>query len=142
MEKKYFNKNTKAQFDYFLHQKIEAGLVLINSEAKIIRSGHFSIQEGYCKIIKDEVFLLNCGLYSADNEIPKRSIKLLLHKSEITRLKKQVDKEGFTIIPLSVYANEKNKIKIEICLSKGKTSYNKKQVQKEKDIDLYNKRNF
>lgn len=142
MNKKYFNKNTKAQFEYFIHQKIEAGLVLINSEAKIIRSGHFSIQEGYCKIIKDEVFLLNAGLHSSDNETPKRSIKLLLHKEEIKRLKKLIDKDGYTIIPLSVYANEKNKIKIEICVAQGKTQYNKKQVQKERDIDIYNKRNY
>lgn len=132
--------NKKVKFDYEIIKTYEAGIILKGAEVKSIREGRMSIKEGFCKIIKNEIFLLNSTIqkYEQSNTFQeideRRPKKLLLKKKEILKLLKEVNKEGLSIIPTKVYFNENNKCKIEIILGKGKKLYDKRNSIKEKDI--------
>ena len=136
--------NNKARFDYFVLSSIEAGIVLEGAEVKSVRLGHCSLKDSFVLIRNGQAIIKNMQIgnyekstaYSLDE---KRDRKLLLNKHEINKLYGQVQAKGLTIIPLSAYFEGKY-VKVEIALCKGKHTYDKKEVLKDKDIELEVKR--
>ena len=137
-------KNRKAYFDYFIESEIEAGIVLTGTEIKSIRKGSANLKDTYARIKNDEVFILNMYIapYEEGNRynVPeRRERKLLLNKHEILKLKGQVVKEGYSLIPLKLYFKGNN-AKILLGLSKGKKLYDKRETIKERDLARENKK--
>lgn len=130
--------NREAKFNYFILEEIECGIALVGTEIKSIRNGKANLKDSYAIIRNNEVYLLNMHINEYKegnlfNHDPKRTRKLLLHKSEIKKLKKSVQEEGKTLVPLKLYF-VKNKAKILLGLCKGKKNYDKRESIKEKDI--------
>ena len=137
-------KNRKAYFDYFIESEIEAGIVLTGTEIKSIRKGSTNLKDTYARIKNDEVFILNMYIapYEEGNRynVPeRRERKLLLNKHEILKLKSQVVKEGYSLIPLKLYFKGNN-AKILLGLCKGKKLYDKRETIKERDLARENKK--
>jgi len=137
---KVITKNKKAFFNYELLETFEAGISLLGSEVKSIREGRISLKESYAEVKGGEVFLLNCHIspYEAANRFnhePRRERKLLLHRREIKRLTGKIKEKGLTLVPIKILINAKGKVKVEISLAKGKRTYQKKEVIKERDRD-------
>lgn len=137
-------KNKKAYFDYFILKEIETGIVLTGCEVKSIRKGDVNLKDCYGKIKDDEAFAINMyiGKYEKSDNVnydERKSRKLLLHKNEILRLKSEVEEEGLTLIPLKMYLKD-NKVKLLLGLCKGKKQYDKRQVIKEKDLEMERRR--
>lgn len=133
-------RNRKAQFNYFIEKKIEAGIVLNGTEIKSVRKGSVDLKDAYAKIKKDEVYIINMYIAKYENgnrfnHEERRPRKLLLHKNEIKRLEQEVATEGYTIIPLSMYLKGNN-AKIELGICKGKHIYDKRQAIKEHDLKM------
>lgn len=132
--------NKKAHFDYFIHRKIEAGIALYGSEVKSARQNRINIKDSFVKIIKNEAFVfgLHFGYLKTTNSHfkpdEKRTRKLLLHKKEISKLYGDVSQKGFSIVPLSMYFNQKNKLKLQIALVSGKKLYDKRASLKEQTL--------
>ena len=130
--------NRKAFHDYFIEQRLEAGIALEGWEVKAIRAGRAQIKEAYVIVSNDEIFLVGCHispLISASTHIipdPTRTRKLLLHAGEISRLVGSVEQDGYTLVPLDLHYKN-GRIKLEIGLAKGKKQYDKRQDEKEKD---------
>ena len=130
--------NRKARYNYFIKEEIECGIELVGSEVKSIRNGNCNIKDSYAIIRDNEVFVLNMFIKnykeaSIFNKDEKRRRKLLLHKKEIIKLKDQIEKSGYTLVPLKIYfKNNKVKVLLGICL--GKKNYDKRETLKEKDI--------
>jgi len=136
---KIIAKNKKAFFNYELLETFEAGISLLGSEVKSIRDGRISLKESYAEVKDGEVFLLHCHIstYEAANRFnhePRRERKLLLHSREIKRLTGKIKEKGLTLVPTKVLINAKGLVKVEIALAKGKRTYQKKEVIKERDI--------
>lgn len=130
--------NRKARFNYFIIEEIECGIELFGSEVKSIRNGNCNIKDSYGVIRNNEVYLINMFIKnykeaSIFNKEETKKRKLLLHKKEIIKLKEKIEKEGYTLIPLKVYFN-RNKVKVLLGLCKGKKTYDKREVLKEKEI--------
>lgn len=134
--------NKKAFHEYFILERIEAGLSLAGNEVKSIRQGKVSIKEAYIEIREGEAFVVgmnvtpyeHAGVYRSD---PVRPRKLLLHKKQIVDLYEAVKQQGVTIVPLAVYVSPRGHIKLEIGLAKGKKLYDKRETQKERDAKRY-----
>jgi SsrA-binding protein len=132
--------NKKAYFDFHIEEKFEAGLVLQGSEVKALRDKRVNLKDGFIKIVRGEAFLFNVHIgvldtthhYYAHEE--RGSRKLLLHKKQIAKMFKAVEKEGFTLVPLSIYLNDRNIFKIQIAIAKGKKLYDKRDDLKEKSL--------
>ena len=137
--KRLVTNNKKASFEYFIVETYEAGIELIGTEVKAIREKTCQISESYIQIKNNEMYILNMNIpeYTYGNVFnhePTRIRKLLMHKKEILKMSMKVKKEGMTIIPLKVYFNNDNRIKLEIALAKGKHSVDKRASIKEKDM--------
>ena len=137
--------NKKAYHDYFILDKIETGIALHGTEVKSLRMGKCSIKESFIRIENGEVFIYGMHISPYEkgnifNRDPLRVRKLLMHKKEILKLFMKVGKEGYTIVPLSMYFSGKN-VKVEIGLCKGKKLYDKRETEAKKaearDIDRY-----
>lgn len=129
--------NRRAAHDYFLLDKLEAGIVLQGSEIKSVRAGQVSLAEAYVRLQDNEAWLIDAhiapyGLAGAFNHEPRRPRKLLLHKKEILRLSQITRQKGLTIIPLRMYL-KKGRAKLEIALAKGKKLYDKRQTIAKRD---------
>lgn len=138
MSEKLIANNKKAYYDYFIEDKIEAGICLQGTEVKSLRLGKCSIKESYIKITNGEVFIIGMHIATYENgniynHEETRTRKLLLKKSEILKLQQQVDKNGYTLVPLRIYFSNQY-AKVEIGLAKGKKKYDKRQSLKEKDM--------
>lgn len=132
-------KNRKAERNYQIFQKIEAGIVLTGNEIKSIRAGRVNFLDSYAKVEKGEVWLYNLHISpytkgSFQEEKPDRKRKLLLNKREIDRWARQSEQRGFTLVPLRLYINERGLAKIELGLAKGKKKYEKRETIKERDM--------
>ncbi|MFT5836350.1 MAG: SsrA-binding protein [Sulfurimonas sp.] len=133
-------KNKKAYFDYFLEEKFEAGLVLQGSEVKGIRANRVNLKDSFIRFVQGEAFLFNAHIgrletthhYYTHEE--RGSRKLLLHKKQIIKMKKAVDQGGYTIVPLQLYFNGRNLVKVQIAIAKGKQLHDKRQDLKQKDM--------
>ncbi|HLJ66545.1 MAG TPA: SsrA-binding protein SmpB [Chloroflexota bacterium] len=123
--------NRRATHDYFIDERIEAGLVLTGTEIKSIREGRVNLREGYARIIGDEAWLVNVHIAPYDhgnryNHEPLRDRKLLLHRGEIATLIGRVRQRGYTMVPLQLYLKH-GKAKVEIGLARGKHQYDKRE---------------
>jgi SsrA-binding protein len=132
-------KNKKAYHDYFIEEKYEAGLVLSGSEVKGIRAGRVNLKDSFIRFVKDEAFLFNAHIgrletthYFYGHE-ERGTRKLLLHKKELAKIQKAVDRDGYTIVPLQLYFNARNIVKIQIATARGKQLHDKRHDLKEKD---------
>ncbi len=128
--------NKRANFDYFLHDKFEAGIVLKGSEVKSIRNNGMSINESFVQVENGQIFLKNAYIKPYENssyfkEPERRNRKLLLHKKQILKLSKAVQTDSFTIVPTKVYFLN-GLVKVEIALAKGKKNYDKRHTIAEK----------
>jgi len=137
-------RNKKVFKDYELFEKYEAGIVLLGNEVKSVKNGKVSIQESYAGIENGEVFIYNMDISPYEKETyhtdRKRKRKLLLKKNEIKRIIGKVTMRGFTIIPISVFINDRNIVKLEIAIARGKKRYEKREEIKKKDSEMEMKR--
>lgn len=132
--------NKKANFNFELLEKFEAGISLRGTEVKSIRQGKVSLKESYAEIKGGEAFLVNCHISPYEsaswfNHDPRRERKLLLHRREIKRLTGKIQEKGLTLVPTKVFFNDKGKVKIEVALAKGKRAYQKRETIRERDRD-------
>ncbi|MEG8947436.1 SsrA-binding protein SmpB [Rosettibacter firmus] len=139
IEEKNITVNRKAQHDYFIKQKFEAGIVLVGTEVKALRENKASIVDSYAIIQNDEVWLINSNIATYDqgsynNHEPFRKRKLLLKKNEIRKLKKAIEEKGNTLIPLRMYFKN-GKVKVELALATGKRKYDKRESIAKKDLN-------
>ena len=136
---KIIAKNKKAWFDYYVEEKYEAGIVLQGSEVKSLRAGHISMGDAFAKFSQTaspELFLVNAHITeyawaNRNNHDPLRPRKLLLHKRELAKLSQVLDRQGLTLIPLSIYFKF-GRVKVELGLCKGKKNYDKRETLKTK----------
>ena len=138
--------NKKAYNDYFVDEKIEAGLVLHGTEVKSLRMGKCSIKESFIRIENGEMFVYGMHISPYEkgnifNKDPLRVKKLLLHKSEINKMTGKIKEKGFTIVPLQVYFKD-GKAKMEIGLCRGKKLYDKRQDIAKKDMKREAEKDF
>lgn len=132
--------NKKAFHDYFIEEKLEAGIALEGWEVKAIRAGRANIKESYVVLRSGEVFLFGMHitpLPQASTHIkpdPIRTRKLLLHANQISKLIGQVERAGYTLIPLDLHF-QRGRIKLEIGLAKGKKQHDKREAEKDRDWD-------
>ena len=138
LEKRIIAQNKKARHEYTIEDSFEAGIVLQGSEVKSLRAGNANLIDAFAESQNNEIYLM--GLYIAEykganqfNHQPKRPRKLLLHKREIQKFFGKLKIKGYTLVPLSIYFNEKNLVKVEIGLAKGKKLHDKREAEKEKD---------
>ena len=131
--------NKKAKFEYQLLDQYNAGIVLTGTEIKSIRLNKASISESFCEFNDNqELFIVNMFIEEYEfgnhyNHKTKSQRKLLLNKKELKKLNKDVKNSGLTIVPLKVFINEKGFAKILISLAKGKKTYDKRQVIKDRE---------
>ena len=135
---KIISKNKKASFDYFILEKFRAGIVLVGSEIKAIREGKVNINEGFLRFFSNELFIvgMHIGNYSNQgysNHENDRKRKILLHKKELLKISKKVDSKGITMVPIQLFF-DRNLVKIEFGLAKGKKQYDKRKSIKDRDI--------
>jgi len=135
-------KNKVANYDYFILEEYEAGIVLTGTEIKSIRKGNANLKDSYVVIKNNEAYALNMFIeeYLEGNRFnhdPRRTRKLLLHKNEIKKLARQRELDGLSIIPLKLYLKN-NKAKLLIGLAKGKKLYDKRETIKERDLKRAN----
>lgn len=131
--------NKKAFHDYFIEEKIEAGIMLTGAEVKSLRAGKANLKDSYARIKDAEIFLLNTHISpynQADgftHQEPDRTRKLLMRKSEILKLIGKTRIKGYTLIPTRIYFKN-GRAKVEIGLAKGKSEYDKRDTIKKKDV--------
>ena len=133
--------NPRANFDYQFNNKFDAGIVLTGSEVKSLRFNTGSIKGSYIKEQKGELWLSNCFIKKYNNALdknydPLRDRKLLISKKEFNKIVGSVKKEGFSIIPITLYFTYKGLAKLSFGVGKGKKKYDKRQSIKEKDWNL------
>lgn len=138
MKIKLLAKNKKAQFEYFLEDTIEAGIMLHGSEIKALRQGKVNIEDSYGMGISGELYLMNMhiGQYEQANRMnhePKRQRKLLLHRKQINKILGKIKLPGYSLIPTSIYFSPHNKLKVEIAIAKGKQLHDKRETVKNRD---------
>jgi len=135
-----YAKNKKAYHDYFIEEKFEAGLVLSGGEVKGIRARKVNLKDAFIRIDNDEAVLFNMHIGRLETthhfygHEERGSRKLLLHKKQILQMKKAVQRDGYTIVPLQLYFNARNLVKVQIGIAKGKQLHDKRQDLKEKDM--------
>ena len=130
--------NRRARYDYFVEEKFEAGIELRGTEVKALRTGEGSIAESYAMVEGEEVWLVNSSIPQygnrgyADHE-PRRRRRLLMRGREIAKLYGAINRQGLTLIPLSIYFNSRGRAKIELALARGKKIHDKRETIKERD---------
>ena len=135
---RYAAQNRRARHDYLIEDTLEAGLVLRGTEVKVLRQGGASIAEAYADESGGELFLVNANIpeYEAASHFghePRRPRKLLLHRKEVNRLLGAIRREGVTVVPLSIYFNERGRAKIELGVARGKRKADKRQSERDRD---------
>ncbi len=131
-------KNKKAYHDYFIEEKFEAGIVLSGSEVKGLRAHRVNLKDSFVRLVREEAFLFNAHIgrlntthhYYGHEERGTR--KLLLHKKQLQKMEKAVTRDGYTIVPLQLYFNDRNIAKVQIGIAKGKLLHDKRNDLKEK----------
>jgi SsrA-binding protein len=137
-KQKVVAENRRARFDYFVEERLEAGIQLTGTEVKSLRVGEGSIAESYASVDGEEVWLINSSIpeYSHGNRLnhqPRRPRKLLLKGREISKLQGAVTRQGLTLVPLSIYFNSSGRAKVELAIARGKKMHDKRDTQKERD---------
>ncbi|MBQ3125796.1 MAG: SsrA-binding protein SmpB [Clostridia bacterium] len=144
---KIIAQNKKAFHDYFVDERYEAGIALFGTEVKSLRAGAVNLKDSYCQIKDGELFAVGMHISPYEqgnifNRDPLREKKLLMHKREIMKLQGLISRDGFTLIPLSLYFSGSH-VKVEIGLCRGKKLYDKRDAaakkQADRDIERYSK---
>jgi SsrA-binding protein len=140
-------RNRSAWYEYHIDDKYVAGLVLTGTEVKSLREGRASFNDSYCYFHKGELWIksLHIAEYSHGtyhNHEPLRERKLLLNKKELKKLESKLKEKGYTIVPLSIFFNDKGLAKIEIGLGKGKKMHDKRETIKARDSEREIKRKY
>ena len=138
MSSKVIATNRKAWHEYHILEKYEGGMVLYGSEVKAIREGKANIKEAYVRFIDNELFAVGMHIGKYSNEgysthSPIRDRKLLLHKRELSKIRKLVEEKGKTLIPLSLYLKH-GRVKMEFGLAQGKKLFDKRKTKMDKDV--------
>lgn len=134
---KVLSKNSKAYHDYFIEEKMEAGIELFGTEVKSIRRGNINLKDSFCIVKNGELLVLSMHISPYEkgnifNRDPIRTRRLLMHKREINRLFAKVKQDGYALIPLSVYLKN-SRVKLAIGLAKGKHLYDKREDSAKRD---------
>ncbi len=149
---KVVSNNKKAFHDYFIEEKMEAGIELAGTEVKSIRQGKVNLKDAFCHVKDGELFIYGMHVSPYEqgnifNKDPMRVRKLLMHRQEIRRLYAKIKQDGYTLVPLSVYFR-RAKVKVSIGLAKGKKLYDKRNAaaardaKREMDRTLKSQRNY
>ncbi len=130
--------NRRARYEFYIEDTVEAGIALAGTEVKGLRSGQASIAESYAEVKDGQVWLVNATIpeYKQGNRFnhePKRPRKLLLHERQIEKFHGLVTRQGMTLVPLSVYFNDRGRAKVELALAKGKQLHDKRETEKTRD---------
>ena len=130
--------NRRARYEYTIDEVFEAGIVLTGTEVKSLRFGEGTIAESYAEVKDNELWLINSNIpeFSHGNRFnhePRRPRKLLLKQREIAKLGGAITRQGMTLVPLSIYFNERGRAKVELALAKGKKLHDKREAEKAKD---------
>lgn len=139
MKEKIICVNKAANHEYFILERIEAGIVLEGGEVKSLRLGNVNLKDSFCMMQSGELYIKNMhiALYdksaSFNTRDSKRDRKLLLHRDETVKLNSKVAQKGLTLVPLKLYFKE-SLVKMELGLCQGKHTYDKKRALQEKDI--------
>lgn len=141
---KIIGTNRKANFQYEILNRYEAGLVLLGTEVKSLRESKVNLQDSYGKFIKDELWLLNCHISefkygNINNHDPIRKRKLLLNKRELKKIRAQLEEKGLTLVPTKIYFKD-SLVKVEMAIAKGKKMYDKRQSIKQRETERKLKR--
>ena len=136
MNTTYYNR--KARFNYTIEDNYCAGIVLTGNEVKSIRDGKLNFNDSYCLFINNELWVR--GLYISENKFglkqdPTRDRKILLKKKELTKIQTTVKEKGYTIFPTSVFFNDRNILKMNIGVGKGKKEYDKRETIKKRETE-------
>ena len=146
---KIITQNRKARHDYFVYETYEAGVELFGTEVKSLRAGTVNLKDSYCTVRRGELFAVGVHISPYEkgnifNRDPLREKKLLMHKREIIKLMSLCDRDGYTLVPLSLYF-KRGRVKMEIGLCRGKKLYDKRDTaakrSAEREIDRYAKNN-
>jgi len=137
--------NRQAYFNYYIEDKYVAGIVLLGTEVKSIREGKVSFNDSFCLLDKGELwvrglYIAEYALGTANNHIAVHDRKLLLSKRELKRIQAATKEKGLTIVPLRVFFNEKQLVKVEIGIAKGKKLHDKRETIKQRDTEKEIKR--
>jgi len=130
--------NRRARYDYFIEERMEAGLVLEGWEVKSMRAGRAQLTEAYVNVRNGEAFLVGAHMSplrtTSTHKVadPVRSRKLLMHRKEIDRLIGSVERKGYTVVPLELYWKQ-GRAKLQIGLAKGKKQHDKRNTEKDRD---------
>lgn len=132
--------NRKARHDYFIDKVYEVGIVLTGTEVKSIRKGSVNLKDSYAFVKDGEVFVEGMHISPFEqgnifNVDPLRKRKLLLHKSEIRKIEREISQKGYTLVPLSLYL-VKGRVKMELGLARGKKLYDKRDTLAKRDSDM------
>lgn len=132
--------NRKARHDYFIDKVYEVGIVLKGTEVKSIRKGSVNLKDSYATVKDGEVFVEGMHISPFEqgnifNVDPLRKRKLLLHKSEIRKIEREISQKGYTLVPLSLYL-VKGRVKMELGLARGKKLYDKRDTLQKRDSDM------
>ena len=131
--------NRRAYHEYFVEDKLEAGLTLAGSEVKSVRAHHVSLQEAYIEIRRLEAWVVGMRIApyqtgaGQPDLLPDRPRKLLLRRRQIDQLDRQVKQKGYTLIPLRMYFSDLGYAKVEVGVCRGKRQYDKREALKERD---------
>ncbi len=130
-------RNKKAFHDYFIEDRLEAGIELVGTEVKSVKAGKVSLKESFIRIIKNEVFIMNMHItpyeFGNINNLPETRVrKLLLNRKEIEKWAAKMKEQGYTVMPLSIYTKQRL-VKMEIGLARGKKLHDKRETLKRKD---------
>lgn len=128
--------NKKARFKYFTQKKYVAGLVLTGLQIKSIRSKNVNIDNAYCNFDSNELFIYNVIFANTHFSKKNNTVKLLLNKKELLKIKKESDTPGITIVPLKIFINQSGFAKIQISIAKGKKNYDKRQTIKSREAKI------
>jgi SsrA-binding protein len=140
-------KNRSAYHDYFIEDKYDAGMVLAGTEVKSIRDGKVNFVDSFCVFFQGELWVRNMHIAeyrfgTTNNHLAVHDRKLLLHKRELRKLENKLKENGYTLVPLRIFFNEKGYAKLEIGLGKGKKNYDKRESIKERDTQKEIKRHL
>ena len=136
--KRFAAQNRKARHEYFIDDTLETGMMLTGTEVKSLRLGRASLAEAYAGEEKGELWLWNLnipeyGPANRFNHAPKRPRKLLVHKKQRDKLLGQIKRDGYTLVPLSIYFNDRGIAKCELGLAKGKKAHDKRATEADRD---------
>ena len=129
--------NRKAWHNYFIEDKLEAGIELCGTEVKSVRRGNLNLKDSFCAVKDGEMFLYGAHISPYEkgnifNKDPRRTRKLLLHRREIRKLQARVQQDGYSLIPLSLYFSGP-RVKVELAVAKGKKLYDKREAAAQRD---------